>query len=635
MKPLKLKNPPAPGLRSSTSHSCSRIASVSVKVPVPHLEGEYSYLVPDHLNIGLGSLVRIPFGSQKTTGFVTELIDIAQQDQGKSHELKEIEKVVNNHRWFDPGLLERSRRISSLYGGSLHSILNLAVPRKAPEGKLQKGIFEGVIAVQEKHQRFVADYFGTSWLKSRQMGLILTPGILWERIIASLLASDSKSTLVLIPQESLINRLIVALREIGISDVAVLHSSRTESERAELHQLLLQGRVKVLIGTRSAALAPFRPERVIVLDAGDSNYRERRHPYFRVDEMAMWQECQHYLAVNHAPTMEMLASGMTLAYSRKRFLTARNVRSVNSSELVKTIAKLIPPRSKSNILVSINDRSFVSSMLCALCKNVLRCDCGFPMRMRERGGHLECSRCAKVILTPRCKHCHGEKFLSYKGGAEKWALTLGKSISGSTVMLSNSDSYKPEIRQSDSGALIVLATHGCEPIIVDESGRASGYQLIALIGGNGLFNSPSFTSHEESRVRWGRALGLLSPKDGVVLADLDAGHPEFRAIRSGEYSQSLAESLKERRNLNLPPFSVVAEIRGEPSVLSRLRTNLEGDRLFAEKASFIFPIQESKFLVKVSRNRRFELLQLLQGVIRLRSSKRLSPISFILEPDYL
>jgi len=73
----------------------------------------------------------------------------------------------------------------------------------------------------------------------------------------------------------------------------------------------------------------------------------------------------------------------------------------------------------------------------------------------------------------------------------------------------------------------VLATHGCEPIIVDESGRASGYQIIALIGGNGLFNSPSFTNHEESRVRWGRALGLLSPKDGVVLADLDAGHPEF------------------------------------------------------------------------------------------------------------
>jgi len=39
--------------------------------------------------------------------------------------------------------------------------------------------------------------------------------------------------------------------------------------------------------------------------------------------------------------------------------------------------------------------------------------------------------------------------------------------------------------------------------------------------------------------------------------------------------------------------------------------------------------------VKVSRKRRFELLQLLQGVIRMRSSKRLSPISFMIDPGYL
>ena len=635
MKPLKLRNPPAPGVASSPPPSCNRVASICVKVPVPHLEGEYSYLVPEGFDIDIGSIVRVPFGSQVTTGFVTEVIKLTEQERKSVQSLKVIEKVVNKERWFDSTLLERSRRIASLYGGSLYSILNLATPRKTPIGKSQLKVFEGVIAEKDLHRRFITDTFGANPLKARQAALILTPGMLWERIIASLMLSDSRSTLVLIPQESLIERLLAALKEVGLSDLAVIHSARSESERCQLHQLLLKGRVKVLIGTRSAALAPFHPQRVIILDAGDSNYRERRHPYFRVDEPDMWRESEQFLAVNHAPTMEMLASGQNLTYSRKRFIAARDFRSKSSDEMVKAIASLIPAKAKFNVLVSINDRSFVSSLICARCKNTLRCECGFAMRMKQRDSKPECTRCTTLVSSPRCKHCQGENFLSFKGGAEKWALTLGKSISGSRVILSNADSFKKELVHSQSGSLIVLATHGCEPMIVDESGRHKGYQVVSLIGGNGLFNSPSFSIQEETRLRWARAMGLLSPTNGVVLADLDPGHPEFRAMRSGDYLKHLSGSLSERRDLNLPPYSTIAEIQGEVSALTRLRTNLAEDKLFKEKESAIFPVQDSRLLVKVSRKRRFELLQLLQGVIRMRSSKRLSPISFMIDPGYL
>ncbi|MBM3719049.1 MAG: hypothetical protein FJW51_00250 [Actinobacteria bacterium] len=635
MKPLKLRNPPAPGLASSVIPPCDRIASVSVKVPVPHLDGEYSYLVPEGMELELGSMVRVPFGSQVTTGYVTEVLPLSIKENSESNQLKAIEKAVNNQKWFDVGLLERSRRIASLYGGSLHSILNLAIPRKSFEGRSAIKVLQGLISPQEIHRRFLVDTFGTNWVEAKQSALILSPAMLWERIIASLISSDSASTLVLIPQESLIDRLLVALREAGISDVALIHSSKSESERAWLHQLLLQGKIKLLIGTRSAALVPFKPERVLVLDSGDVNYRERRHPYFRVDEPLIWQGCKQFIVVNHAPTMEMLASGLPLVYSRKRQVELREFRSKDSRDMVKAISALVTQKNNANILVSINDRSFVSSMICARCKNVLRCECGFPMGTKQRDGDPECSRCSKRLLSPRCRHCQGDHFLSYKGGAEKWALTLGKSISGSKVVLSNADTFKGELVQSKSGALIVVATHGCEPLIVDKAGRPIGYQIIALIGGNGIFNSPSFSMQEASRMRWARALGLLSPNNGVVLADLDQEHPEFRAMRSGDHAKHLGNTLKERRSLNLPPYSLIAEIRGEPSALTRLRSSLAEDRLFKDTESEIFPVRDSSFLVKVSRKHRFELSQLLQGVIRIRSSKRLAPISFIIEPEYL
>ena len=153
MKPLKLRNPPAPGVASSPPPSCNRVASICVKVPVPHLEGEYSYLVPEGFDIDIGSIVRVPFGSQVTTGFVTEVIKLTEQERKSVQSLKVIEKVVNKERWFDSTLLERSRRIASLYGGSLYSILNLATPRKTPNGKSQLKVFEGLIAEKDLHRR--------------------------------------------------------------------------------------------------------------------------------------------------------------------------------------------------------------------------------------------------------------------------------------------------------------------------------------------------------------------------------------------------------------------------------------------------------------------------------------------------
>ena len=85
----------------------------------------------------------------------------------------------------------------------------------------------------------------------------------------------------------------------------------------------------------------------------------------------------------------------------------------------------------------------------------------------------------------------------------------------------------------------------------------------------------------------------------------------------------------------MPPFSTIAEVKGEPSALARLRENLARDTLFQEKESALFPIQGERFLVKVPERKRFELLQLLQGVTKMRSSRSLSPVFFVLDPDYL
>jgi primosomal protein N' (replication factor Y) len=108
-------------MKKQTAHN--QFAQVVFPIPINHA---YTYLIPPHLEADVQAGVRVlaPFGPRKTTGFVIEVTDIAQQDI----DLKSIEEVLDPIPLFSPPVLQLAKWIADYYLCGWGEALKAALP---------------------------------------------------------------------------------------------------------------------------------------------------------------------------------------------------------------------------------------------------------------------------------------------------------------------------------------------------------------------------------------------------------------------------------------------------------------------------------------------------------------------------
>jgi primosomal protein N' len=639
VKRLQLKRPAsAPALRKP-----GWIVEVALRTPVAHLDNEFSYFLDLDLgeSVNLGSIVRIPFAGGKTFGFVTGKRGY-DENRDKTSKLKFVEKKIGSYEWFNPRALERFRRIAESYGVSLFTILNLAIPNNAVKTvKLSENEFEKN-RIDPRHLRYLRSIYGTEWEKEDKSILQVGPGVLWERIAASLILSDPSRTLVLVPTESHIDLLQRALELAQIQGLAIYSSTRGAEQLTITYQSALAQKLRCLVGVRSAALLPFNPERIIILEPFDKNYLERRAPYYRADDALLLEETKTIFLV-HAPSIQNIASGIKTFKDKEVFERNRaRVFSLSEDDLVSTLRREIN-QGKTTILLSVNDKNFSSALICNFCKNRAHCSCGFPFVQLNRSGAPFCSKCNKFEEPFLCKYCASTQLSAVRSGAKKWESILGSNIKKTRIILSNSLAPKREILcSSESEPLIAIATRSMEPRILLEDGSYRGYDVVFILGALQSINNYNFRDVDEFRNRAAAIRALLRVKSGAVgntYIDLPVDHAEFKALANGDYSLFLQSEIEERQKFNLPPYSVIAEIKGSEDVLVRLREFLSKDKIFLSASSRIYEISgrdhECRMMLQVAREDRVTLLALLAKLLKLRSSRSLPLFKYRLDPDSL
>jgi primosomal protein N' (replication factor Y) (superfamily II helicase) len=621
---LRLKNPLAPAQAETITHWV--VAEVAVDAPVPHLDGVYSYKAPADL-AHVGCVVQVPFGQSVTLGFVIAVRSFESRDSM----LKAVEKV-KTPSLFDNDALHRYTTIAKRYGTSLISVLKLALPiwKEMSFETFQSSFGDpDDVAANSSDAAYLARMFGDEWMFQGKRNIQLPPGIRWEQVAVSMILADPRSTLVLVPTENALASIERVLRSRGIKNFTSISSRGRKSERhAQYAKLLDQGR-KLLIGTRSAAFAPFKADRIIIIDPTDPNYREQRSPYLRADTDALWEDSSYLVTISHSRNLDSVAMRETFidVVPQGRF----SFTSTSMDRVVTDLTSVFKrgPGYKS-ILISINDKSFASGLVCQQCRNRTRCECGFPLRIRSRGDVPSCSKCLKVHQPYSCPFCGGSRVIATKMGGEAWAMTLARSIKNSSVVLSSTSIYKEEIVASPERNTIVIATQGCEPRLV---GERVGYDIVILLGGRAAFNSVSISRIDSFRISWGRTLGFANPQQATFLVDLEADHPEFLALQNEKSAHAMEVIISERKALNLPPFATLVEVSGGDALLQKLRSSLLQDVIFSVPENMIFPVQQGKFVIRVSRRQNEELMQLLHSMTRIRSSRKLPQVNLRVEPD--
>lgn len=101
---------------------------VAINLPVKNLFKQFTYAVPERMSfLDCGWRVVVPFGAQKTEGFIVAKKSIAENIDN----IKYIEAVLGDKPWFDEEMLQTAKWLSEYYMCSLAEAMRLFVPGKS------------------------------------------------------------------------------------------------------------------------------------------------------------------------------------------------------------------------------------------------------------------------------------------------------------------------------------------------------------------------------------------------------------------------------------------------------------------------------------------------------------------------
>lgn len=178
--------------------------------------------------------------------------------------------------------------------------------------------------------------------------------------------------------------------------------------------------------------------------------------------------------------------------------------------------------------------------------------------MTRRDTALVCRLCHTRDGDYRCPQCNGRTVRALVVGTRRTAEELARAFPGVPVHTSGAGTVLGVVSPEPS---IVIATPGAEPL------AEGGYSAALLLDAWALLDRPSIDASVEAFRRWAAAAALVQgPTEGgrVVLCGVP-GHgdvPAVEALSRWDASWLAARELRDRRELQLPPSTVMAVVTG-------------------------------------------------------------------------
>jgi primosomal protein N' (replication factor Y) (superfamily II helicase) len=261
---------------------------VLVDVPLFHLDRPFTYRLPEALRgaVHLGSRVKVPFGGRRRVdGWVVGRADELPADA------RDLLRVVSPLPVFGPGELELLRWVADRYAGTVVDALRLAVPARVaavdaavaaevPGRGTDRGARREPAAGGDPLVDLAAGAVYWRPLPGEDRGARVTA--LVEAAVAA-----GRGAIVVTPEVAAGSAVGDAVRK-AFPDAADLASDLSDRRRYRAWAELRRGRRLVVVGGRSAVLAPL-PDLgcVIVDDEANFAHKEQRTPRFHAREVAL------------------------------------------------------------------------------------------------------------------------------------------------------------------------------------------------------------------------------------------------------------------------------------------------------------------------------------------------------------
>ncbi len=179
-------------------------ANVIIGISQEKLDKEFQYRIPERLKgaLEVGMQVEIPFGSRQADGFVVELTDVRECEEGK---LKEITAVKEGSVPVESQLIALAGWMRSNYGGTMNQALKSVLPVK------QKA--------REKQERFVRLLLDEDQAKEQLAQFEKKHHVARARLLSALMGRDTVPYRELTGKMGISSQVIRALSQMGILEI--------------------------------------------------------------------------------------------------------------------------------------------------------------------------------------------------------------------------------------------------------------------------------------------------------------------------------------------------------------------------------------------------------------------------------
>ena len=398
---------------------------------------------------------------------------------------------------------------------------------------------------------------------------------------------QGRGALVLVPEIALAVPLLDRLGyDLGV-DVALLHSALGEGERADEWRRIRAGEVKVVVGTRIAALAPLADPGVIIVDEEhDPAYKSDRTPRYQARDVAM-----ELGRLAGAPVILGSATPDVVTYGRAargeierivlprvagarpkvdvvdlRAELAAGNRGLLSRELTEALEGLNTQDHEQAILV-INRRGSASVIVCRDCGYVQICpECQRPLVFHANTLSLRCHHCgATAPVARRCPACESVRIRYLGGGTQRVEREVQIRFPNLRVVRLDRDVVE---RKGEATRIVDAFAAGEFDVLVGTALVTKGLDvpqvtLVGVVSADIALNLPDQRAAERTYQLLVQAIGRAGRGERAGTAIVQTylpDHPVITALIADDALAFYDAELASRRLFNAPPFGDVIKL---------------------------------------------------------------------------
>ena len=435
-------------------------------------------------------------------------------------------------------------------------------------------------------------------LKARGFGAFLLDGVtgsgkteVYFQAIAACLET-ARSALLLVPEIALASQQEMLLRARFGPEIAVFHSGLGAAERRAAFWRIRRGEARIVLGARSAVLAPIRDLGLVILDEEhDAAYKQDEAPRYHARQAA-WLRARAAGAVmvlgSATPSLEAAHAADRGALTRLRLperIAGRGLPEVAILDMRPLLRAYYqdPARNRGRgplilapaleaalrdtvaagrqALVLLNRRGYGGRMGCLRCGEIIECRrCGVALTLHRRGSLAVCHACGVGMAPPEeCPGCGGDVLRSEGFGTERVEEEVARLLPG--VRIARFDRDTTRARGSHARTLDAFRK-GSIRVLVGTQMIAKGHDfpavtLVGVVAADGGLGAPDFRAAERTFQLLTQVAGRAGRGEDpgrVLIQTMKPDHYAVMAAARQDYPAFAAVEREMRRRFRYPPF---------------------------------------------------------------------------------